>query len=184
MVSKKSSGKLILDAASFAARAHQGQMRRDEKTPYISHPYRVSLILRQFYGISDEETLAAALLHDVIEDTPFDFQDLAERFGRKVATWVRILSKDHKLKGEPRELQYQKQLAKAPEQVKWVKLADMTDNLLDSCRFGEVKKIAKTVRRISAYYEVMQISQNPKFKKASKIFSKVLKRASLQAEKS
>ncbi len=178
------SEELLLEAVAFAARAHEGQYRRDKQTPYISHPYRVSLILRQFYGISDEETLAAAMLHDVIEDTPYGFQDLAKRFGSKVATWVRILSKDHKLKGEPRELRYQKQLAKAPEPVKWVKLADMTDNLLDSCDCGDTKKMAKTVRRTRSYFAVMNIAKKPKFKKAADYFLKLSNRVAEQAEKS
>ena len=60
---------LLLDAVSFAARAHQGQFRKDGRTPYASHPTRVCLVMRCVFGVEDPEVLAAAVLHDTIEDT-------------------------------------------------------------------------------------------------------------------
>ena len=67
-------------AASFAARAHDGQKRKDGRTPYVAHPYRVAMVIRHVFGCEDETILAAALLHDVIEDTTVDYDDVAEAF--------------------------------------------------------------------------------------------------------
>lgn len=79
---------LVHRAVSFAARAHRQQCRKDGATPYIAHPVRVAFTLLTTFGIDDEQTLAAAVLHDTIEDTTTDFDDLAAEFGPKwPATW-------------------------------------------------------------------------------------------------
>src|SRR3954471_18437790 len=119
----------FLEAASFAARAHRHQLRKDGLTPYAAHPFRVCLIVRHVFGIDDPEVLTAALLHDTIEDTTTDFDDLEERFGARVAGWVAHLSKDTRLPDEEREAAYMGTLAAAEPAVKVVKLADILDNL-------------------------------------------------------
>jgi guanosine-3',5'-bis(diphosphate) 3'-pyrophosphohydrolase len=121
----------LLEAVSFASRAHHGQMRKDGKTPYVSHVFRVCLIVRDVFGITDAQVLTAALLHDTIEDTTTDFDDVEERFGREVATWAAALSKDKRRPYEEREAAYCRELAAAPWQVQVGKLADVFDNLLD-----------------------------------------------------
>ena len=50
--------RLVLDAVAFAARAHHGQLRKDGKTPYASHPFRVCLIVRDIFGVDDPRVLA------------------------------------------------------------------------------------------------------------------------------
>jgi len=122
----------LLEAASFAARAHRHQLRKDGLTPYAAHPFRVCLIVRHLFGIDDPEFLAAALLHDTIEDTTTDFDDLEERFGARVAGWVAALSKDTRLPDDEREGVYMAILAAAEPAVKVAKLADIFDNLTDS----------------------------------------------------
>jgi guanosine-3',5'-bis(diphosphate) 3'-pyrophosphohydrolase len=122
----------LLEAASFAARAHRHQLRKDGLTPYAAHPFRVCLIVRHLFGIDDPEVLTAALLHDTIEDTTTDFDDLEERFGARVAGWVAGLSKDTRLPDDEREAAYMATLAGAGPAVKVVKLADIFDNLTDS----------------------------------------------------
>jgi guanosine-3',5'-bis(diphosphate) 3'-pyrophosphohydrolase len=122
----------LLEAVSFAARAHHGQLRKDRQTPYASHPFRVCLVLRQVFGIDDLRILTAAVLHDTIEDTTTDYDDLAKHFGPEVAGWVALLSKDKRMAEEPREEAYMADLGAAPWQVKVCKLGDVFDNLLDS----------------------------------------------------
>jgi guanosine-3',5'-bis(diphosphate) 3'-pyrophosphohydrolase len=124
----------LLEAVSFAARAHHGQLRKDGSTPYASHVFRVCLIAKHVFGIDDRSALMAAALHDTIEDTTTDFDDLEKRFGREVAEWVAVLSKDKRLPEPEREKAYVDGLAKAPWQVKVCKLADVFDNLTDSRR--------------------------------------------------
>ena len=86
------------EAASMAARAHRDHTRSDEKrTPYFSHPVRVALTLAVKFGCTDDKVLAAALLHDVLEDTRVDYDDLLQRFDKDVADLVAALSKDNRL---------------------------------------------------------------------------------------
>src|SRR5438309_10990310 len=96
----------LLEAIAFAARTHQGQIRKDGKTPYASHVFRVCLVLRHVFGVDDERALRAAVLHDTIEDTTTDFDDLQERYGAEVAGWVALLSKDKRLPDDQREAAY------------------------------------------------------------------------------
>src|SRR3954467_8940035 len=84
----------VLDAIAFAARAHRGQLRKDGQTPYVSHVFRVCLILHEVFAVADAEALTAAVLHDTVEDTTTDFDDLQKQFGAQVAGWVAALSKD------------------------------------------------------------------------------------------
>ncbi|HEX7377582.1 MAG TPA: HD domain-containing protein [Pirellulales bacterium] len=121
----------LLAAISFAARAHRNHFRKDRETPYIAHPFRVTFILRHVFGVTDMETLTAAVLHDTIEDTTTDHDDLSERFGPRVADYVAALSKDKRLPEERREREYHDGLAAAPAAVQLCKLADVYDNLLD-----------------------------------------------------
>src|SRR5689334_23515001 len=84
-------------AVSYAARQHAGQLRKDGQTPYFAHPVRVALVVRHVFDVADETALTAALLHDLIEDTKTDYDDLFEEFGRDVADAVAALSKDSRL---------------------------------------------------------------------------------------
>lgn len=122
----------LLFAISFAARAHQGHFRKDGQTPYIAHPLRVTAVASLLFGVTDTETLMAAVLHDTIEDTKTDHDDLSQQFGSRVADYVAALSKDKRLPEERREREYHDALAAAPAAVQLCKLADVYDNLLDS----------------------------------------------------
>lgn len=145
----------LLGAASFAARAHRHQLRKDKETPYAAHPFRVCLIVRHGFGIDDPQVLTAALLHDTIEDTTTDRDDLIEQFGAEVADWVSALSKDKRLAEDEREAAYMRTLAAAPPAVKICKLADMFDNLLDSQHLsGEQRK--KTIKRVKGYLACLE----------------------------
>jgi (p)ppGpp synthase/HD superfamily hydrolase len=121
----------LLEAASFAARAHHGQMRKDNVTPYVSHVYRVCLVVRDVFGFHDPRMLITALLHDTIEDTTTDFDDIDKRHGREIAGWVASLTKNKALPETEREADYVKRLLQAPWQVQACKLADVFDNLID-----------------------------------------------------
>src|SRR4051812_7203108 len=149
--------RLLLEAASFAARAHRHQLRKDGLTPYAAHPFRVCLIVRHGFGIGDPEFLAAALLHDTIEDTTTDFDDLEERFGARVAGWVAGLSKDTPLPGDEREAAYMATLAAARPAAKVVKLADIFDNLTDSRHLSPSAR-QRTAERSRKYLSALAIN--------------------------
>lgn len=145
---------LVLRAISYASRRHRGQMRRDGVTPYFSHPARVLFILSHAFGVRDPEILAAGVLHDTIEDTGADYDELAEHFGPRVAGWVATLSKDKRLPDETRENVFFDALAAAPIEVKLCKLADSLDNLLDAQGLppgGAAKSRDKAERLLEAF---------------------------------
>ena len=77
---------LILKAAKFSAQKHSRQRKKDEfSTPYVNHPIAVSLVISEIGGIKDPEVLAAALLHDTIENTETTAEELeAEKEMRKL----------------------------------------------------------------------------------------------------
>jgi guanosine-3',5'-bis(diphosphate) 3'-pyrophosphohydrolase len=150
----------LLEALSFAGRAHQGQLRKDGRTPYASHPSRVCLVLAHVFGIHDPTALMAGALHDTIEDTTTDYDDLNKRFGPEVARWVALLSKDPRLEEDERERLYREQLAAAPWQVKVCKLADIFDNTLDSRHFSP-EGIRRTLRKSRGYLDALNTPDLP-----------------------
>jgi (p)ppGpp synthase/HD superfamily hydrolase len=88
---------LVVKAASFAAWKHSDQRRKDvKKTPYINHPLEVANIL-QGCGVDDDEILAAAILHDTVEDTDTTFGEIELLFGSNVMRYVRQVTDDRTL---------------------------------------------------------------------------------------
>ncbi len=134
-------------AASYAARAHNHQYRKDKKTPYVAHPFRVALVVSHVFGCDDEIALCAALLHDTIEDTRTDYDAIEKRFGVEIADCVASLTKNMLLRESKRETDYDKRLAKGSWQARLVKLADAYDNGLDIPRDSMRKKCIDRCKR-------------------------------------
>ena len=122
----------ILRAASFAAEKHRTQRRADEAaTPYINHVIAVATILAIEGGITDVTVLAAALLHDTVEDTDTTIKEVEVGFGRAIAAIVAEVTDDKSLpKVERKRLQVVKAASKS-DGAKLVKLADKIANLRD-----------------------------------------------------
>ncbi|MEM9165772.1 MAG: HD domain-containing protein [Planctomycetota bacterium] len=118
-------------AAAFAARMHHAHVRKDGRTPYFAHPARVAMVVRDVFECADPVAIAAAYLHDTLEDTPADYDDLAEHFGTDVADLVAALSKNMLLPEHEREQDYDRRLASARWTARLVKLADVLDNAQD-----------------------------------------------------
>jgi len=123
---------LVDKAKLFATAAHGaiGQVRKYTGEPYVTHPIRVMNLVSTV--IKDEKVLAAALLHDVIEDTAITKEDIALEFGVDVADMVVALSDPPKVEGGPnrkaRKAMDRDRLSKASASVQTVKVADMIDN--------------------------------------------------------
>ena len=145
----------LLQAVALAARAHHGQMRKDGRTPYVSHPFRVCLVVRDIFGFTDLRMLLTAILHDVIEDTTTDFDDVEAQFGSEVAHWVGLLSKDKRLPEEEREHDYCRGLEQASWQVRACKLGDMYDNLTDMDMLPRTRW-PHTLGRLRMYWNCLQ----------------------------
>ena len=139
-------------AASFAALRHRHQLRKDGVTPYVAHPFRVAMTIRDIFGCDDRVLLTAALLHDTIEDTATDYDDLSSRFGVAVADVVAAMTKNMALPEKTREIAYDEQLARADWRARLIKLADCYDNLadlLDRSPHGLAKMFEKCDRAVS-----------------------------------
>lgn len=119
-------------AASFAARAHEHQVRKDGRTPYFAHPARVALTISTVFGCGDDTVLAAAFLHDTIEDTKTDYDEIKDEFGPEVAGIVAALTKNMAMEERAREADYERRLAAADWRARLIKLADQYDNFSDA----------------------------------------------------
>jgi guanosine-3',5'-bis(diphosphate) 3'-pyrophosphohydrolase len=172
----------LLEAVAFAARAHVHQLRKDGRTPYISHVVRVCLIARHVFGIDDTPTLIAALLHDTIEDTTTDYDDIAERFGTDVADWVGLLTKDSRLVEAQREDAYCARLATAPWQVKICKLADVYDNLTDSATSAAPETRRRVMAKARKYLDAIANDLPSQVQRSYQIVNALLDRETSQPE--
>jgi len=146
---------VIADAYSFSADAHQGQKRRSGD-PYITHPVAVAGILADLR--LDHHSLAAALMHDVIEDTPTAKHEIAAKFGSEIAALVDGVSKLDKLNFSSRtELQvesFRKMMLAMVQDIRviLIKLADRLHNMqtLDSMPGDKQQRIARETLEIYA----------------------------------
>lgn len=119
----------VLKAAMFAAKAHDGQVRKYTLTPYIGHPAKVAAIVATV--TDDPEMLAAAWLHDVVEDTPVTVEDIRKEFGPRVAALVDDLTDVSRPSDGNRAARKALDLAHsaaASADAHTIKLADLIDN--------------------------------------------------------
>ena len=123
---------LLLRAAVFAAEKHTGQRRKDaDRSPYINHPLQVAAVLVVEAGIEEGPVLAAALLHDTVEDTEATLADLEAAFGPEIAGIVAEVTDDKSL---PKQRRKDLQVIHAPHlarEAKLVKIADKICNVRD-----------------------------------------------------
>ena len=144
---------LVRRAFVIARDAHEGQTRSSGE-PYITHPVAVACIIAEMK--LDHEAVMAALLHDVIEDTPYTEEQLANEFGSSVADIVQGVSKLDKLKFRTRQEAQVENLRKMilamtkDIRVVLIKLADRTHNMrtLGSLRPDKRRRIAKETLEI------------------------------------
>ena len=120
---------LVERARDFASAAHRavGQLRKYTGEPYEEHLRRVADIVAQAKG--DAEMVAAAWLHDVVEDCGITRDDLASRFGAEVADLVLEVTDDMGLSKEKRRQRQVGTVAQKSERARLLKLADKTSNI-------------------------------------------------------
>lgn len=123
----------VEDARALMLRAHAGQTRKDGKTPYSRHPEQVRGLVMTLAKRTLADMQVAALLHDVVEDTPVTLNEIRIQFGDVVADAVDALSR------RPGEsyVQYLFRVAAAPDWVRDIKGADVLANLRDLDNAGD-----------------------------------------------
>jgi (p)ppGpp synthase/HD superfamily hydrolase len=121
---------LIQNAYKLAAEAHAGQRRKDDGSPYISHPIAVAQVLHD--AAFRDQVIAAALLHDVVEDTDLSTQEVAERFCDEVAALVDALSEDEGIADfADRKREHREQVEESGPEAVAIYVADKLSNLSD-----------------------------------------------------
>ncbi len=145
---------LVTRAFRFAAAAHEGQ-HRHSGSDFIEHPVGAARICAQLR--LDEQTLAAALLHDVVEDTETSIDDVRAEFGDEVARLVEGVTKLTRIQFQSREQaeaeNYRKMIVAMSEDVRviLIKLADRLHNMRTIEYLGKQKQIQKAKETLEVY---------------------------------
>jgi GTP pyrophosphokinase len=160
LCSRKTPGKrenLVLKALAFAHKHHAGQTRRSGEQ-YITHPIAAAEILAGTLALSDPELIAAAILHDIVEDVPgLNIHDIRNLFGKNVAAFVDGCTKLKlsRLKAsQSKDLTYQKMVLMASEhpEILLIKMADRMHNMetLGALQESRRQRIAQETMEVYA----------------------------------
>ena len=145
---------LLARAFRFAADAHEGQQRRSGEA-FIRHPWGAAMILAELR--QDEQTIAAALLHDVVEDTETEIDEVRTEFGDEIAQLVEGVTKLTRIHFQSREQaeaeNYRKMIAAmvGDERVILIKLADRLHNMRTIEDLGKQKQLQKARETLEVY---------------------------------
>jgi guanosine-3',5'-bis(diphosphate) 3'-pyrophosphohydrolase len=122
----------FLRAIHFAADRHRDQRRKGlDASPYINHPIAVAELLASVAGVEEPHVLQAAVLHDVVEDTETSLDELADRFGPRVAAIVGEVSDDKDLDWDDRKEEQVRGAKSLSPEAKLIRVADKICNVYD-----------------------------------------------------
>src|SRR6186997_3409788 len=145
---------LLTRAFRYAAAAHEGQQRRSGED-FINHPWGAAKICAELH--LDEQTIAAALLHDVVEDTGTDIKEVRAEFGDEIAQLVEGVTKLTRIQFQSREQaeaeNYRKMIVAMAQDVRviLIKLADRLHNMRTIEYLGKQKQIQKAKETLEVY---------------------------------
>jgi GTP diphosphokinase / guanosine-3',5'-bis(diphosphate) 3'-diphosphatase len=145
---------LLARAFRFAATAHEGQQRRSGEE-FINHPWGAAKICAELR--LDEQTIAAALLHDVVEDTDTDIKEVRAEFGDEIAQLVEGVTKLTRIQFQSREQaeaeNYRKMIVAMAQDVRviLIKLADRLHNMRTIEYLGKQKQVQKGKETLEVY---------------------------------
>jgi GTP diphosphokinase / guanosine-3',5'-bis(diphosphate) 3'-diphosphatase len=145
---------LLTRAFRFAAAAHAGQQRRSGEE-FIKHPWGAAKICAELR--LDEQTIAAALLHDVVEDTGTDIKEVRAEFGDEIAQLVEGVTKLTRIQFQSREQaeaeNYRKMIVAMAQDVRviLIKLADRLHNMRTIEYLGKQKQVQKAKETLEVY---------------------------------
>lgn len=169
---------LVEKAKQFATTAHKriNHQRKYSSQPYTAH---LSAVAKTVASVTDdEEMIAAAWLHDVVEDTPATIYEIEKEFGAAVAELVDCLTDVSKPSDGNRKIRKtidRQHLARASQRAKTVKLADLIDNAVDISRhdseFAEVY-----LAEMAALLDILDEGESTLYKRAWKTYHKCVDR--------
>ena len=143
--------RIILAALGFAANKHRNQRKNNaEPSAGMSQPIQLAHVLGVEGNIADEQVIAAAILHDTIEDTETTNEELRQHFGLTIAEVVEEVTNDLSIPTQERQLQQLKQAPQFSRRAKLIKLAEKICDLRD---MAENPPPDLTVRQIQDYFD-------------------------------
>lgn len=150
----------ILKALSFAKEKHKGQERDEVGVPYIIHPIRVALILTTELNIKDPDVIAAALLHDSLEDTDTSLKKIKESFGSEVARIVKGATRPRSRDETPEEKKKNKlkkieEIKVKDKKIRLVVLSDKLDNARSHPYLPKDSETAKKIPRWTREFKLL-----------------------------
>ena len=153
----------VSDAIDLAYKAHEGQLRMASERPYIVHPIRVALILLELAEQKNPAIICAALLHDVLEDSDIEEDEIEGRFGSQVLELVLSLTHPALNEGETKFERNKKMF----ENMRWhgrdthiIKSADRLDNLSTATQALESKRLAEYLVESEEYLLPLTLASN------------------------
>lgn len=170
---------LFIRALAFAAEKHRDQRRVDaEARPYINHPIALARVLSVEGDVQDAEILAAALLHDTIEDTDCTAEELRQEFGEHVTALVLEVTDDTSL---PKPVRKQRQIDEAAQKspgAKLIKLADKICNLRDILRSPPPKWTLQRKQEYFTWSEAVLNGMRGSHPDLERVYEELLRRRS------
>ena len=160
---------LINKAKMLAGKAHEGQFRKYSGMPYIVHPIEVATIVQTVEH--SDEMIAAALLHDVVEDTDYSFEDIAKEVSPEVADLVKGLTDVSSPQDGNRKVRKaidKDHLAEQNAEVQTIKLADVISNSQD-IKANDPKFAEVYIEEMKALLEVLTKGDKTLYAKAKEI---------------
>lgn len=153
---------IVARAKRFAHEKHKNQKRKDGVTPFFDHLEGVVNRLKNL-GVTNQDILSAAWLHDTIEHTDSTFEEINTIFGNTVSVLVLSLTKDSNLSRKERELQYIQQLKNSSIPTKIIKFCDISANVKDIVN-SPISKTQKNkqIKKLFHYLRVIKkdLSEN------------------------
>lgn len=154
-------------AVDYVEVAHSGQRRKGTDAPYAVHPIRIASLLVDAFGIEDADVLQAALLHDVLEETPISKESLTREFGGRCAALVSALTRTRDearpAYGDPADSTYLLRIRDLGDDAILVKLADKIDNLRDAPSHPDRDRVGIFINEtFSAYVPLARALSDPR----------------------
>ena len=175
----------IEKAIFFATQAHQGQKRKQKNVDMIYHPFTCGMILQR--NGCDENVVSAGILHDVVEDTKYTFEDIEKEFGKEIRDYVYDASEpDKSLEWIERKKHTIEHIKNAPLESKLIVACDKINNLEDALSNIEIDGKDNVLSRnpeeqkwyyISVYKSCIENvdKEHPIFKRYKSVLEKVFK---------
>jgi (p)ppGpp synthase/HD superfamily hydrolase len=146
---------MFCKAILFATNAHNGQFRKGSGLPYIIHPMTVAVYMNTYDAKVSEDLLAAALLHDVVEDCDVTLETIETEFNKKIRDLVEELTSDKKeIERVGKTVYLTEKMIKMSEDALTIKLCDRLSNMRDSVSLPE-DKIAIYTKSTSEILEAL-----------------------------